>query len=346
MKRQLHLNEANRFLQNSWGHQLRYFAIGAVVILSLLVGMQASVLGAGDVHIVHASETLSGIAARYGLTMVQLQRWNHLSDPDLIYVGQRLRLTPLGTGALEERVYTVHWGDTLSGIARRYGMATEALAAYNDIQISNFIYVGQQLRIPEEAPSLAATKPAPTGPPVSVYVVQRGDTLSAIAYRFNTTILSLSYANQLSNVNTIYAGQKLRIPLSQLSYNGAKKLVIRISRQHCDLYNNNVLIYSWRCSTGRSGWGTRTGTFYVHSKIPRAYGSKWNIWMPYWLGIYWAGASENGVHGLPWNANTGQQVWPGYVGTPITFGCVMLDNLAARTLFTLAYIGMPVVVLP
>jgi len=80
--------------------------------------------------------------------------------------------------------------------------------------------------------------------------------------------------------------------------------------------------------------------------MPVAYGATWNINMPYWLGIYWAGGTENGIHGLPWNATTGVRVWPGLVGTPITFGCIMLNDTAARTLYDLAFIGMPVVVRP
>ena len=99
----------------------------------------------------------------------------------------------------------------------------------------------------------------------------------------------------------------------------------------------------WRCSTGRSGSGTKTGSFRVQSKIRNAWGSRWQFWMPYWLGIYWAGSSENGIHGQPWYPNGGQ-VWAGLVGTPITFGCVMLDNTTAAQLYSLAYIGMPVTI--
>jgi hypothetical protein len=96
-------------------------------------------------------------------------------------------------------------------------------------------------------------------------------------------------------------------------------------------------------STGMTGYPTRRGTFAVQSKIPNAWSSPWQLWMPYWLGIYWAGGSENGIHGLPWNAKSGVQVWTGYVGKPITYGCVMLDNVNAKRLYDVAYIGMPVI---
>jgi lipoprotein-anchoring transpeptidase ErfK/SrfK len=68
--------------------------------------------------------------------------------------------------------------------------------------------------------------------------------------------------------------------------------------------------------------------------------------MPFWLGIYWAGGSENGIHGLPWDAKSGVQIWSGNVGKPITFGCIMLDNVNAKLLYDMAWIGMPVVILP
>jgi lipoprotein-anchoring transpeptidase ErfK/SrfK len=68
--------------------------------------------------------------------------------------------------------------------------------------------------------------------------------------------------------------------------------------------------------------------------------------MPYWLGIYWAGGSENGIHGLPYNAKTGVQVWAGSVGKKITYGCVMLDNVNAKMLYNMAWIGMPVIIKP
>ena len=54
--------------------------------------------------------------------------------------------------------------------------------------------------------------------------------------------------------------------------------------------------------------------------------------MPYWLGLYYAGNTENGIHGLPYNKKTGRRTWEGLVGTPITFGCIMLDDANAKTL--------------
>jgi lipoprotein-anchoring transpeptidase ErfK/SrfK len=64
--------------------------------------------------------------------------------------------------------------------------------------------------------------------------------------------------------------------------------------------------------------------------------------MPYWLGIYDVGPYENGIHGLPVAWKTGRKIWSGLIGQPATFGCAMLDDTEASTLFRLAFIGMPV----
>jgi lipoprotein-anchoring transpeptidase ErfK/SrfK len=65
--------------------------------------------------------------------------------------------------------------------------------------------------------------------------------------------------------------------------------------------------------------------------------------MPHWLGIYWAGGSENGIHALPIEQN-GETLWAGYLGTPISFGCIVLGTAEAKALYDWAEIGTPVTV--
>jgi LysM repeat protein len=184
----------------------------------------------------------------------------------------------------------------------------------------------------------------------STYVVKRGDTLAKIAAANGTTVSALMKANGIVNANRIYTGQSLVIPGKSSSGSGSAstgqgtRFVASISKQHCWLYVNGVLTGDWACSTGRAGAPTVPGTYRVQSKIRSAYGSAWDFWMPYWLGIYWAGSTENGIHGLPYNPKTGRVTWSGMVGVPITYGCVMLDNANAERLWNVAYIGMPVVV--
>jgi hypothetical protein len=69
----------------------------------------------------------------------------------------------------------------------------------------------------------------------------------------------------------------------------------------------------------------------------------WNLWMPNWMGIYWAGTVENGIHALPILSN-GQLLWAGFLGRRISFGCVVLGTKESKQLFDWAQIGTPVII--
>jgi len=77
-----------------------------------------------------------------------LQRLNNLSNPNRIYVGQRLRVPGSGTPSGGTRTYVVQPGDTLSSIARKFGTTTATLQRLNNLSNPNRIYVGQRLIIP------------------------------------------------------------------------------------------------------------------------------------------------------------------------------------------------------
>lgn len=124
------------------------------------------------------------------------------------------------------------------------------------------------------------------------------------------------------------------------AYSGNKRIVVDLSEQHMYVYEGDTLVYSFIASTGM-GNSTRVGTFSVLNKIPNAYGATWNIWMPNWLGIYWSGSLQNGIHALPILPN-GATLWAGYLGTPISYGCVVLDTYDAQVLYNWADIGTPV----
>jgi lipoprotein-anchoring transpeptidase ErfK/SrfK len=123
-------------------------------------------------------------------------------------------------------------------------------------------------------------------------------------------------------------------------YYGSKYILVDISEQHMYVYEGDTLVYSFVASTGMNN-ATRVGTFAVQSKIPNAYGSTWNIWMPSWLGIYWSGGLENGIHALPILPN-GATLWAGFLGRPISYGCVVLGSYEAQLLYDWAEIGTPV----
>ncbi len=123
-------------------------------------------------------------------------------------------------------------------------------------------------------------------------------------------------------------------------YGGNKYVLVDISEQHMYVYEGETLVYSFVASTGMHS-ATRVGTFSVLDKIPNAYGATWDIWMPNWLGIYWAGSMENGIHALPILPN-GATLWAGYLGVPISYGCVVLGTYDAQLLYDWVDIGTPV----
>lgn len=326
-----------------------------ILVLASVVNIGAAPMPQEDVHVVRPGETLFTIAQRYGVSVDEIVQVNHLANPNAIYVGQKLRIPRSGEAASSEGeeapgVHIVQPGETLSSIAARYGVTVQALAEASGISVGDILRVGQKLTIPGRAPERegaaeAVTEAAPEPAP-EVYVVQPGDTLAGIAERFGTSVATLARANNLSTSSLVFPGRRLIVPkpkVMQLT-GGGKRVEVSISRQRCYVYDGDTLLYEWVCSTGRQSSPTKPGTYYIQSKLRKAYGSAWNIWMPYWLGVYWAGGTENGFHGLPWNATTGWTTWAGMVGVPITYGCIMLSNENAEILWNMAYIGMPVII--
>lgn len=202
-----------------------------------------------------------------------------------------------------------------------------------------------EMATPEPGPQ---AEPAVNYAPGATYIVQRGDTLGQIARRFNVAAEKIAGANNLTDPSSIYAGQELvipgvdYIPPQPVPIGGPKRILVDISEQHLYAYEGNVLVYSFVASTGMNN-ATAVGNFSVLNKIPNAYGSTWNIWMPNWLGIYWAGGLQNGIHALPILPGGGR-LWAGYLGTPISYGCVVLGEYESGLLYNWAEIGTPVVI--
>lgn len=137
--------------------------------------------------------------------------------------------------------YTIKSGDTLSAIAAKYGTTVAQLTSLNSIADPNKIYAGQTLKLPSQpaptnpAPAPIQTNPTPTTPtptpvapapatptsqpatpapitqPTNTYTIQRGDTLSAIAMKNNTTVTKLAQLNGIPDPNKIQAGQTIKL---------------------------------------------------------------------------------------------------------------------------------------
>ena len=327
----------------------RYLAFVILVVALLILptgGAQATNAETDGpvIHRVQTGENLRRIAARYGVEVEDLMRWNNLRSSDDVVAGQRLVARVPDQPAGDETsggVHIVRPGEMLAGIAERYGLPEDAIKQFNDLQ-SSVVFVGQALRLPPTA--LLANGLVATAD----YVVQPEETLADIARRYEISVDDLATLNGLSPASFLRAGQRLIVPStgetpSQPRADVQKKVIVDISEQRCRRYEGDKLLDTWPCSTGMNN-ATKTGHFQVQSKLTKAYGGTWDIWMPYWLGIYWSGGTENGFHGIPWNATTGRRIWAGLVGSPATFGCVMLRDNAMKELWNWADIGTEVVI--
>lgn len=131
----------------------------------------------------------------------------------LTVVGVLLALLVITIPAAAQQSYVVQPGDTLYSIAQKYDITTTALAAYNNITNPNLLYAGTTILIPPASGTPGGSTGGTGNPPSSTtirYIVKAGDTLSAIAVRYNTTVQAIRNANGLTS-NVIYPNQGLWI---------------------------------------------------------------------------------------------------------------------------------------
>lgn len=166
--------------------------------------------GGGFWYTVQPGDNLTRLANRYGTSVSAIKNANGLTS-SVIRIGQVLWI-PAGSGGGGgggwcAQTYVVQRGDTLSGIARWFGVSTQELAAANNIYNPSRIYVGQRLCIPS-----GSWHPNPPPPACGqYYTVRPGDNLSRIARWCGTTVHNLVYLNGIANPSHIYVGQVLRI---------------------------------------------------------------------------------------------------------------------------------------
>ncbi|MBP1043235.1 LysM peptidoglycan-binding domain-containing protein [Vagococcus sp. BWB3-3] len=186
-----------------------------------------------DVYVVKAGDSLSKIAEQFGLSLQQLKDWNHLTS-DYLMLDQRLNLRAPAE-ALAEVVtdvkvaaasftHVVVTGDTLLGIAEKYGVSIADLQAVNQLAEVT-IYSGTELMLPADARAPianSANEPASqvvaSVPDQSIvqselreHIVSSGETLYGIARRYGVDIMEMQRINFLQT-EQLYPGQQLRIP--------------------------------------------------------------------------------------------------------------------------------------
>jgi len=325
------------------------------------------------IHVVRPGETLFVLALRYRMRVADLAATNGMPTSGLMLPGRSLRVPldhalnaqadapaalppPAATpDAVADRPTTdsairtivVQVGDTLSGIAASSGLPLDDIRRWNGLPLDGTIFAGQTLVL--EGGSAPAPEPVAlaSGRDTSMtttVTVAPGDTLTSIGERVGTTAMALARLNRIED-EVIYAGQVLEVPRDGAGFGAGgsvgKRIEVDIGEQRMYVWEGQVLVHNWTISTGLASHPTQTGSFAVQSKVPTAWSSAWELWMPSWLGIYWAGGSENGIHALP-VINDGTQLWAGFLGSPISYGCVVLGTAEAAELYAWADIGTPV----
>jgi murein DD-endopeptidase MepM/ murein hydrolase activator NlpD len=195
---------------------LFYLLLGTMLALPL-VTLPASAqddLPIPLIHTVQEGENLTYIAGQYDVTLADLLVINGLSEEAVLWVGQEL-IIPGGEGEAVFAVHTAVFGDTLPTIARSYSTSVSDLLAAN--RLINPHYrppMGQRLTVVSRTGS-AAPNPPLTGRP---HLVEPGDTLLAIAARYDLSPLQIAAANGLDYPTYLYSGQRLRIPIGEQVY--------------------------------------------------------------------------------------------------------------------------------
>jgi LysM repeat protein len=183
------------------------------------------------------------------------------------------------------------------------------------------------------------------------HVVQSGDTFSKLARDYGIPYPWIQQANPGMG-DTLYAGQVLTIPspdaLLPLPVVENKRIVVSLSDQKMWAYENGAVKWEWPVSTGIPSSPTSPGIFQVQTREPNAYASQWNLWMPYFMGIYRPVPTAdfmNGFHGFP-TRDGSRLLWTGDLGHPVTYGCILVSTENAVALYEWAQEGAVVKVQP
>ena len=181
--------------------------------------------------------------------------------------------------------------------------------------------------------------------PNQIHTVQAGETLSSIGRDYGIPYPWIQQANPNLG-DALSVGQSLTIPspdnMLPLPVIENKRIVISLSQQKVWVYENGSLQWEWVASTGIASSPTAPGIFQIQSHEENAYAGNWDLWMPSFMGIYQpvpTSSFMNGFHGFP-TRNGYDLLWTGDLGHEVTYGCILLSNENAQTLFNWAEEGV------
>lgn len=312
------------------------------------------------IHVVQPGESLSQIARRYGVSMSALAAANQIGNTDYIYTGQQL-LIPTDRDSHNSTSYsstsqssrgddyvTVGRGDSLSLIAVRYGMTTRALMELNGLSNPDHVWIGQRLRVHggstlnsayHTVDDAGVTTATGNG---SIHVVQRGETLSKIARRYDLSVQHLMGINGLSNPNHVWVGQQLKvvgsspktIDMSYAPVPGSKRIEVNLANQTLTAWDGTRVVLHTSISSGTDYTPTVTGRYHIDRKyaVQRMIGPGYDIPDVPWVMYFWDGYAFHGAY------------WHNSFGTPMSHGCIHLRPSEAEALYNWADFGTEVYV--
>jgi LysM repeat protein len=179
-------------------------------------------------------DTISSVAGTYGLSTASVLALNGLGWKSLIYPGQVLKLSKAaassGTAAAASLTdYTIASGDTVSTIAKKFGVSTVSVLAANKLTSKSLIFAGEKISVPAagsyssvDVDTVATAIPASSVKKISAttYVIATGDTMTSVAAKFGVSVHSLLETNGLTATSLIYAGRSITIPTKSAVVSG------------------------------------------------------------------------------------------------------------------------------
>ena len=177
-------------LKKNW----KSYAEAVVKSITEYIGVDYDSLDQQNVYIVKSGDTLWSIAKNNGLSVDELKELNNLTSNKLS-IGQKLLISEDMVPVIND-TYIVKKGDTLYGIAKKFGLSVNELKNYNNLK-SNSLSIGQKINIPSNEKK--------------TYVVKSGDTLYKISKSNGISVSDLMSLNNLNNSN-LSIGQVLVLP--------------------------------------------------------------------------------------------------------------------------------------
>ena len=191
--------------------------------VGMVAAVAAAVQVAPDRYSVVDGDTVSGIAARFGLSTAVVLALNGLDSQALIFPGQVLTLTPAApspatvvAAPAASASYSVQSGDTISGIAAAHSLKTADVLSANGLNGSSVIYPGQVILL-AASPALesaAYVVPVTEIAAVATHTIATGETITAVADAAGVSVQAVLDANGLGWSSIIYPGQVLTLPVT------------------------------------------------------------------------------------------------------------------------------------